>query len=451
MKRKTFIKRSGALLAGGMVSPLLSCQSSSSSSTPKEMRTNWAGNYTYKAPNYHIPENVEAAQKLVKELNQQKALGSTHCFNNIADSPGNQISTQKLSGIIGIDEENMILTVGAGTKYGQFAPEIHSKGFAVHNLASLPHISVAGACSTATHGSGVENGNLATAVVGLELITPSGELITLSKEKDGDTFNGVVVGLGALGIITKVSLAIEPTFEVRQDLFQNLPLQSLKDHFEEIMSAGYSVSLFTDWMNDEVSQIWVKRRTDREVADLGNDFFGATAATRNLHPIVALSAEHCTEQLGNPGPWFERLPHFKMGFTPSSGEELQSEFFVPFENGLEAILALEKKKELIFPELLISEIRTVAADELWMSPCYKQKSLVIHFTWKQKPKAVNKLITMIEAELAPFGVKPHWGKLFSVDPKTLQSRYERYDDFVALVKEFDPVGKYRNAWLDRNM
>jgi alditol oxidase len=341
--------------------------------------------------------------------------------------------------------------VEAGAKYGQIAPELHQKGFALHNLASLPHISVAGACSTATHGSGVTNGNLASSVSAFEFVTPSGDVVNLNRAKDGENFNGAVVGLGGIGFITKVTLDMQKTFNVRQDLFQDLPLQSLKEHFEAILSSGYSVSLFTDWQNDIISQVWIKRRVEANTKDLGTDFYGAKAATKNLHPITKLSAENCTEQMGVSGAWFERLPHFKMGFTPSSGEELQSEFFVPRQNALEAMLALVKKKDLITPQLMISEIRTIAADNLWMSPAYKQDCVAIHFTWKQHIPEVMALIPMIEAELEPFKYRPHWGKLFTIAPSLLHSRFEKFPDFLKLLNSYDPKGKLRNAYLDKNI
>ena len=269
MKRKTFLKTSAVLAAGSFLPSLSSCKQET-----KMVRKNWAGNYAYKAPNFHQPKTVEEVQALVKQLNKQKALGSCHCFNDIADSPANQISALNLNKILTIDEKAMTVTVEAGAKYGQIAPELHHAGFALHNLASLPHISVAGACSTATHGSGVTNGNLASAVAAFEFITPNGDIVNLNRAKDGENFNGAVVGLGGIGFITKVTLDMQKTFNVRQDLFQDLPLQSLKDHFEAILSSGYSVSLFTDWQNDIISQVWIKRRVDEL------DWFG------NMMPIL---------------------------------------------------------------------------------------------------------------------------------------------------------------------
>jgi xylitol oxidase len=387
----------------------------------------------------------------VKDPKHHKALGSKHCFNNIADSPDSQISTRYLNQLVSIDEVQDRVTIQGGVRYGDISPHLHQRGFALHNLASLPHITVAGACATATHGSGDQNGNLATAVNEIELVLADGSLMTINREDDPEFFHAAVVGLGAFGIITKLSLDLQPTFTMRQDLFQDLPLDSFAENFDEIMSAGYSVSLFTDWMDQKISQVWIKRRIDRQPQDLGSEFFGARAATRNLHPITALSAENCTEQMGVEGPWWNRLPHFKMGFTPSSGDELQSEFFVPRSNAVEAILALEKKRDLIHPQLQISELRSIAADNFWMSPCYQQDSIAIHFTWKPNWPEVQKLLPMIEKELAPFNVKPHWGKLFTLEPDVLRSRYERAEDFLALAEVYDPEGKFRNAFLDLNI
>ena len=451
MKRNDFIKKTSLVLTSGMLTPYISCKSDRPNKveTVQPERKNWAGNYTYKAKNLYEPDSLEEVQQLVKTLNEQKALGSKHCFNNIADSPENQISTKNLNKVISLDKENKTLTIEAGARYGDFATQLHEQGYALHNLASLPHISVAGACATATHGSGVKNGNLATQVLSVELVKPDGNIVNIDRA-DPD-FYAVVVGLGAFGIITKVTLEVQDTFDVRQDVFLDLPMESVASNFEEIMSSGYSVSLFTDWMDNKVSEVWIKRKTDAEITDLGTDFYGAKAATENIHPIVSLSAENCTDQMGVPGPWYDRLPHFKMGFTPSAGKELQSEYFIPRENAVDALLAIEKMKDEIYPHILISEIRTIAADNFWMSPCFQQDAITIHTTWKQKPGEVLALLPKFEAALAPFNVKPHWGKLFTIDPGTLHSRYTKYPDFVALAESYDPKGKFRNGYLNRNI
>ncbi len=451
MKRNDFIKKTSLVIAGGMVTSYASCvDTKKQKNVPiRSERKNWAGNYSYMAENLHEPGSLDEVRQLVHTLDKQKALGSTHCFNDIADSPKDQISTKKLNKVISLDAENKTLTVEAGARYGDFATSLHDQGFALHNLASLPHISVAGACATATHGSGVNNGNLATQVRSIELVTPDGSVVNLDSTHPD--FHAIVVGLGVFGIITKVTLAIENTFDVRQDVFLDLPLESVTSNFDAIMTSGYSVSLFTDWMDKKVSEVWVKRRTDSEVTDLGNDFYGAKAATKNIHPIAELAAENCTDQMGVPGPWYDRLPHFKMGFTPSAGKELQSEYFIPREHAVDALLAIEEMKDEIYPHIMISEIRAIAADTFWMSPCYHQDCITIHTTWKQKQKEVLALLPKIEAKLAPFNVKPHWGKLFTIEPRILHGRYEKYAEFLALAKMYDPTGKFRNGYLNKNI
>ena len=411
---------------------------------------NWAGNLSYSTAQVQYPRSVEEVQKLVKQHSKLKALGTRHCFNTIADSKDDLVCSKELNKVIALDTLNHTVTVEGGIKYGELAPYLHQHGWALHNLASLPHISVGGSITTATHGSGIKNGNLSSAVTGLEIVIADGSIVHFSKA-DPEKLNAVVVGLGAIGFITKVTLQIEPTYMVRQRVFLKLPMSQLKPNFEKIVSAGYSVSLFTDWQSDSINEVWIKSRVDTGKDHNQPDFYGAKAATKNLHPIYEHSAEACTEQLGVPGPWYERLPHFKMGFTPSSGKELQSEYFVPLQNAVEAIEAVSRLGKQIGPHLFITEIRTIAGDNLWMSPCHKQTSVTIHFTWKPETEAVLKLLPLIEKELAPFNARPHWGKIFTLAPKVLQSRYEKLGDFKKIVAEYDPKGKFRNGFLEHNI
>lgn len=414
-----------------------------------ESRFNWAGNYKYKAERFFEPSDVAEIQEIVANSERIKTLGSRHCFNDIADSDSVQISCEKLNKIISIDEKSV--TLESGLRYGQFCKQLNDKGFALHNLASLPHISVVGACGTATHGSGIKNKNLAAVVSEIEFVAGNGDLITLSREKDGEKFNGAVVNLGAFGVVTKITLDTEKSFQVRQDCFQNLPLEELRGNFEKIMSAGYSVSLFTNWQKVLIDQIWIKSRLDRDFNGFDNEFFGAKKCTENIHPIEGISAENCTAQMGVPDVWFERLPHFKMGFTPSVGAELQSEYFVAKQDAVEAIFALENIRELIAPLLLVSEIRTIAADEMWLSMNYKRDSVAFHFTWKQEVAEVLKLLPLIENTLEPFNARPHWGKIFTMSKEKIRTNYEKIPDFIELLNEFDPNGKFHNDYLRRNI
>jgi len=445
MNKRTFLKLSSATIASPAVLRL-------SAWAGADKLTNWAGNLEYSTENLYTAKSLDEIPAFVKKQFKLKVLGSRHCFNNIADSKDGFLSLKPLDEIVSLDAQARTVTVDAGITYGQLSPLLEAKGFALHNLASLPHISIVGACSTATHGSGEKNGNLSTAVSAIELVNAAGELIQLSRRKDGQTFLGSVVGLGALGVITKVTLDVQPSFQMQQYVYENLPFAELTRHFDEIEAAAYSVSLFTDWQNQRINEVWLKSKiVAGKTFDAPPDFFGAKRATRNLHPITELSAENCTEQLGVPGPWYERLPHFRMGFTPSAGKELQTEFFVPRRHAVEAILAVERLHDQVGPSLLITEIRAIAADNLWVSPAYQQDSIAIHFTWKPDWPAVSKLLPVIEKELAPFNARPHWAKLFTISPQILHSRYERMPDFIELAKKYDPQGKFRNDFLNKNI
>ena len=450
MDKRDFLKTSASALTGCILSRMLPAQTTSPGHTAP--RTNWAGNLTYSAPNLLEPATVDQLRAAVRSHRHLRALGSRHSFNAIADSPENQISLHALNSI-DLDSAAKTVTVGAGIRYGDLAPVIDARGFALHNLASLPHISVAGAIATATHGSGLHNGNLATAASAFEFVTAGGDLAHLSRSADPDRFSGAAVHLGALGILTRVTLDVQPTYQVAQTVYLDLPFSVLEHHLEEVFASGYSVSLFTDWQHSRATQVWIKRRTDRAAAPatLGPEFFTAHRATANMHPILGHSAEACTEQLGVPGPWYERLPHFKMNFTPSSGQELQTEYFVPFDQAYAAIRAVETLRDQITPHLFVTELRTIEADRLWMSMAHDRRSLAIHFTWKPEWPAVRALLPQIEARLAPFHARPHWAKLFTVPPAQLDALYPRLADFKALAAQYDPDGKFRNPFLTSNL
>jgi xylitol oxidase len=445
MNKRGFLKSSSALLTGSLLTRMTQAEGH------KEARTNWAGNYKYSTDHLEKPKTVEELQQVVKNCSKLRALGARHSFNRIADSASAQVSLENLQSM-SVDKKTRTVAVGAGMRYGKLAPYLQSNGLAVHNLASLPHVTVVGACATATHGSGSKNGNLSTAVSALEIVTAKGDVMTLSRHRDGDRFHGAVVGLGALGIVSKITLDVMPTFDVSQVVYENLPFSQLDRNLEEIFSSGYSVSLFTDWQNHRATQVWIKRRIENgKSPDLKPEFFGAKLATHKLHPLAGHSAENCTEQMGIPGPWHERLPHFRMNFTPSSGAELQSEYFVPRDKAYHAILAVEQLRDKVTPHLFITEFRTIQADDLWMSPCYQRESLAIHFTWKPEWEPVKALLPQIEEKLKPFDARPHWAKLFTMAPPRLQSHYAKLNSFKDLLNTHDPEGKFRNHFIDTNL
>jgi alditol oxidase len=463
-------------------------------------RTNWAGNIAFQAPEFHRPASLAQLQALVARAGRIRVLGTGHSFNDVADSPGAQVSLAGLPPEVEIDSAASVAKVAAGLSYAQLAGHLDRHGFALRNLASLPHISVAGACATATHGSGVTNQNLAAAVAGLTVVTAGGDVVEVGHGDDG--FDGAVVHLGALGVVTSLLLELVPSFDVAQRVYEDLPLEVLDDHFAELAAAGYSVSMFTDWRAPRLTQVWIKQcaaAPDAAVPPASSfpvpelavppassfpvpesavsqassfpvpelavspassfsvpesavaqaPWFTAVPAPAARHPVPGVSPEACTEQLGVPGRWYERLPHFRPEFQPSAGAELQSEFLLPMAHAIPALHALAEIRDHLAPVLQICEIREVAADGFWLSPCYRQDSVAFHFTWIADTAAVLPVVALAERQLAPFAPRPHWGKIFTSSPEDLHSRYERLPDFLDLMRRFDPSGKFRNAYTER--
>lgn len=452
MKKRTFLKTSSVLATGSLLSPLVSCGTGPEKIADPMVRTNWAGNLTYSAEIFHEPADIETIQAIVRSSDKLRVLGTRHCFNDIADSPAMQVSVRALDQVGALNEADQTVTIGAGMSYGQLCPWLQERGYALHNLASLPHISVAGACATATHGSGMKNGNLPSAAIGIEFIDAAGNIQTLSREKDGAKFAGAIIHLGGLGVLTKLTLQIEPTYEMYQYVYQDLPVSELLDNFQEIMSAAYSVSLFTDWQTDKVNQVWFKCRVGEALEGIGEpEIYGATLFDRKVHPILDHSAESCTEQMGRRAPWYDIQPHFKMEFTPSSGKELQSEFFVPLRNAMGAFEAIDDLSDQVGPLLMISEVRAIAADDFWMSPCYGQDCIAFHFTWKQEPEKLQQLLPVLEGTLADFEARPHWGKVFTMSKERLEVLYPKLPEYRALLREYDPEGKFVNGYMREHL
>lgn len=409
-----------------------------------ETITNWAGNITYSAEELHRPHSLDAVRALVAASARVRVLGSGHSFNEIAE-PGPEgvlLSIADLPPVIDVDTEARTVRVSGGVRYAELARAVHAHGLALPNMASLPHISVAGSVATGTHGSGVGNGPLSSAVREVELVTADGSLLTVGR--DDPRFGGAVTSLGALGVVTALTLDLVPSFDVEQYVFTELPLAGLDSAaFGTVMSAAYSVSLFTDWGAPGFRQVWVKRRTDQPLAD----FPWAAPAGEKMHPVPGMPAVNCTEQFGVPGPWQDRLPHFRAEFTPSSGEELQSEYLLPRGYAVEALHAVDGVRETVAGVLQICEVRTVAADEQWLSPSYGRDTVALHFTWIADTAAVLPVVRGLEEALDPFDARPHWGKVFTTPAEVLGERYPRLGDFRKLARELDPEAKFANAFV----
>lgn len=411
-------------------------------SAPHARTTNWAGNVTFGSPRVHRPRTLDELRRVVRDSPRIRALGSGHSFNLVADSDADLVRLDGLPAEAEIDPEGRTVTVTAGTRYAELVTALHGRGFALANLASLPHISVAGSCATGTHGSGDGQRCLSAAVRAVQLLGPDGDLGWLSRDADPEVLPGAVVALGALGVVTRLSLEIEPAFTMTQRVRVGVALDEVADHVDDVFGAAYSVSLFTDWLGE--GSVWLKQRTDRPEGA----WRGGRPASGPVHPVPGMPPEPSTEQMGAVGPWHERLPHFRPELEPSAGRELQSEFYVPREAAGAAFAALRGIGHLLAPALYVAEVRTVRADDLWLSPAHGRDCVTFHFTWLPDPRAVAPVLAAVEERLLPLGARPHWGKLTAMDPADITARYERAADFERLARALDPGGKFRNAFTD---
>ncbi|WP_226831889.1 FAD-binding protein [Brachybacterium sp. FME24] len=408
----------------------------------------WSGTVDYGPGPLHAPESVAQLQALVAAAPRIRALGTRHSFSEIAASDAALVTLAKLPSDLQFDTAARTVRVGAGVRYGELALAAADAGLALATMGSLPHISVGGASATGTHGSGDHHRSLSSSVRAIDLVTAEGDLLTLSRDQNPEDFDGMVLALGTLGIVTHLTLDLVPAFTMRQSVHLDFPADRMNgEDLGGMLAGGYSVSLFHHW-DGHIAQAWVKQAVGVD-EELPQTWFGGHRATAPVHPLPGMPADFCTDQTGEPGPSHERLPHFRLEFTPSNGEEIQSEYFVPRGQVAQALAAVMPLGERIRPLLHASEVRTVAADELWLSPAYQRDSACVHFTWKQLPREVDALLPEIEERLAPFAPRPHWGKVFTTAPDAVREQYPRLPEFLALRDRLDAGRKFSNAYVDR--
>src|SRR3954469_14741469 len=408
---------------------------------------NWSGNISYSARRLHEPESVDELRRLVASSSRLRPLGTRHSFSTVADTTGDLVSVRRLPRRLEVDAGARAVTVSGGLRFGEIAPELDRAGWALGNLGSLPHISVAGACATGTHGSGVGNRVLAASAAAVEFVAADGALVTLHRGDEG--FEGAVVALGRLGVVTALTLDVRPRYEIRQVVHLGLPGDAAIEHVDDVLAGGYSGSLCTGWGDPLEFHVLTKPLADATApaAELA-ERLGATAAPRQWHMVPGMRAENCTEQLGLPGPWHARLPHFKLEFTPSNGEELQSEYFVARADAPAALRALASVAALVAPVLQVGEVRGIAGDDLWLSPASGGDVVALHFTWVLDLPAVLPALRAVEEQLAPFGARPPFGKVFTTAPEVVRSLSPRLSDAAALARRLDPDGVFRNRFVE---
>ena len=405
---------------------------------------NWAEHIAFGALSTYFPRSLGEVQEIVRRSDKVRVVGARHSFNAIADTSGALVSLRALDRRVEIDAAARQVTIDAGMTYAELGPVLDAAGWALFNLASVPDFTIVGAVSTATHGSGDANRTLAASVAALDIVIGSGDAVTLKRGEPD--FEGAVVGLGALGVVTAITLDLVPRFEMRQYVFHDLPFETVANRFDALMGSADSVSLFTRSMGDRVDQAWLKNDVTRPPPDA--DFFGGRPALEQCSPVAGGNPSRITPQMGVPGPWFELLPHMRIGALPAIGTEFQSEYFIARADAGAALRAIRAIESALFPALIVCEIRTIAADAFWLSMTNGRDSVGLHFSWQRDWTMVENALNVLETALAPFDPRPHWGKLFVMPARDVRSRYPRLDDFRDLAARYDPQGVFRNAFLD---
>lgn len=425
------------------------------------MVTNWAGHRTV-AGTLLEPSSLEEAAAAVARAEHVRALGSRHSFNALPDSPGLLVSLDRLAyrhpslahdDVPGEGAEPQLdgltgrVRVPAATRYADLALYLEEHGRTLPNLASLPHIGIAGAVATATHGSGITHRILASAVTALELVTADGSLRTLDRDVDGDVLDAATVSLGALGLVHAVTLQTVPAFDVAQTVYGPAPFGELADAFDDVSALAYSVSCFTTLRAEQFDSVWLKAAHPRERAP--SSVLGAPALTEQTHPIPGVDPANCTPQGGTPGPASTRLPHFRADQLPSAGAEIQCEYLVPRHSARLALRALLGLREVLAGLVQVCEVRSVAADTAWLSPMYAQPCVAFHFTLVRDVERVGAVLPAIDAAFAPLGGRPHWGKAFHAEPARVRTLYPRLGDFLDVARTLDPGRKFSNDFVRR--
>jgi len=408
---------------------------------------NWAGNLTFSAKEYIEIDSISKLQSIVSKASGVKVLATGHSFNDIADTNQTQISIKNLSNKIEIDSIKKVVLVPAGMQYADVCRYLETKGWALFNTASLGEITVAGAMLTGTHGSGSNNPVLSDCVEGIEMVLESGEIFNISRE-DSDEFFGFVISLGALGVFTKLKLKIVESFSIKQFVYENIGIQSISENFDDVFDKSYSVSYFSNWKKNSTGQIWMKFLDNNNFPQLPSVWLDGNIANANQHPVKVNDPSPCTDQMGVSGKWLYRLPHFKLDSSPASGDEVQTEYLVDRAYVSHYIDELSNIGDEIAARVYATEIRTIKADDLWLSGAHGRQTVGFHFTWK-KSDSLQTFLPKIEEILGNHNGRPHWGKLFSTPRENLIGRYPKYSNFEDLLKKYDPNKKFRNSFINR--
>ena len=425
---------------------------------------NWAKTVYYNHT-IHYPKTVEEIQHILQYHAKIRVLGSMHSFNNITKLPqefnGVYISMSNMNQVIKCCRGERV-TIQPGITFGELGEYLHERNFGFHNMASLPHITVGGAISTGTHGAGVFNGNLASHVMQVKLISADGKLRTYRIGQDPE-FQHIPVSFGLAGIIVEIELDIVPDYDIQQCIYENLPFNTIKkSDYKTAFSSAYSFSIFTQWKNRKFTSIWAKYRlrkgrngNEESIMIDCPDMNKIKPSSNKVHPLPGGDTSFVSGGIGKnyKEPGYVGLPHFLMEGVPSQGEELQSEYFVSshmFDVVIEVLFHHFEENPKLYDLLYVSEMRFVAGDKLTLSPQHVLGSSIgFHFTWKKEFDQVVDALKGIENVLKPYNALPHMGKLFTMTGRELEGKYGQRNlrAFQSFVAPLDPLKKFVNPFL----
>lgn len=406
---------------------------------PKAIRLhNWGGNFNYSTQNIQYPRSVAEVQQIVKNAGKLRVVGSRHSFSKIADSECTMLSTIGLNKIIGINGSIPSVTVQGGLTYTDLLTSLNTAGFALPNLASLAEISVGGAASTNAHGTGVANQALANHIRSMEIVLANGSLLTIGP--NDPRLKGMAAGLGAFGVVTQLELKLVPAFNITTYTYVNMPVQNSYENFAALQNMGFGVLLVNMFTAPDAWNIAIvyARSDANNTAMLTSNLFGGTLVSQTTQPS-----------------YLALLSIAQIGLSGVDGNEIQTEYFVPISKAVEAIKAVTAvaNSTNIFPSLATAfVIRTIASDDLWMSEYYGNDTMVaIHFSWQNNVTAVEAVLPQLERAMIPYGARPHWGKMFTMEPEDFLPHYPKVNEFKKLAEQLDPKGKFRNEFLEENV
>lgn len=420
--------------------------------------TNWTGDQRCDPAGRATPRSPEELAEVVGAATAEgtavKVVGSGHSFTEAALTDGLQIALDGLSGILAVDGDHV--TVGAGTTIARLNRELHARGRALANLGDIDRQTIAGAISTATHGTGARLPNLSAQVVGLELVTAAGERLRLDADHDPDAFAAARVGIGALGAISAVTLRTVPAFvlhrrdEVRDldDVLATVDAEAeAHDHYEffAFPYGGRACTIRRDRTEAPArGRSWLARRVGEPVGQAAID--GVFRLTRRF-PGTIPTLCRVAAPLASEGEYVDHSPAVFVSDRRVRFTEM--EYAVPRAAGPEVVRRiLEWVQAERYPVAFPLECRVVAGDDAWLSPTYERDAFYV---------AVHQFVGMawepyfaaVEVIVAEHGGRPHWGKRHALDATTLRERYPRFDDFLAVRERLDPTGTFVNGYVRR--